>query len=208
VASFQLLCGDHQNTSRARQPFELIGIECLRTDEIRGLASSRESSNGVTVLGGQRSTVTETKLEELKNELAGLMNLRRPQLLEQWRRVYGSDPPEQISRQLLAQAVAYRLQVKALGGINFSTRRALEKITKQKNSKTTENGDDRAKPGIVLVRVWHGETHQVSTLSEGVEYRGRFYRSLSEVARQITGTRWSGPRFFGLTAARRDRATG
>jgi hypothetical protein len=112
VASFQLLCGDHQNTSRARQPFELIGIECLRTDEIRGLASSRESSNGVTVLGGQRSTVTETKLEELKNELAGLMNLRRPQLLEQWRRVYGSDPPEQISRQLLAQAVAYRLQVK------------------------------------------------------------------------------------------------
>jgi hypothetical protein len=153
--------------------------------------------------------MTETKLKELKNELAGLMELSRPQLLERWRQLYGSEPPEQISRQLLAQAVAYRLQVKALGGINFSTRRALEKLTEEKISQTKTNDDgDYVKPGIVLVRVWHGKTHQVSTLSEGVEYRGRCYHSLSEVARRITGTRWSGPRFFGLTAARRDRATG
>jgi hypothetical protein len=64
--------------------------------------------------------------------------------------------PQQISRQLLAQAVAYRLQVKALGGINFSTRRASEKITEEKNSKTNIETDDGLKPGIVLVRVWHG----------------------------------------------------
>ena len=93
--------------------------------------------------------MTETALKSLKSELAGLANLSRSQLQERWRRLYGSDPPEQISRQLLAQAVAHRLQVKALGGINFSTRRALEKITKEKNSKTTDEG---VSPGIVLVR--------------------------------------------------------
>jgi hypothetical protein len=115
--------------------------------------------------------------------------------------------PQQISRQLLAQAVAYRLQVKALGGINFSTRRALDKITEEKKVRI-QNGDEGVKPGIVLVRVWHSETHQVATLGDGIEYRGRRYRSLSEVARQITGTRWSGPRFFGLKAAARDRVAG
>jgi hypothetical protein len=151
--------------------------------------------------------MTETASNKLKSELAGLMNLSRLQLQERWRKLYGSDPPPQISRQLLAQAVAYRLQVKALGGINFSTRRALEKITEERKFKAQE-GDDGVKPGIVLVRVWHGETHQVSTLRDGVEYRGQRYRSLSEVARRITGTRWSGPRFFGLKAARKNHAAG
>ena len=153
--------------------------------------------------------MAETASNNLKNELAGLLSLGGPQLREQWRRLYGSEPPRHISRQLLVQAVAHRLQVKALGGINFSTRRALEKIADERQSKTTgKDSDHGVRLGIVLVRVWHGETHQVSTLEDGVEYRGRRYHSLSEVAREITGTRWSGPRFFGLKAARKNRVAG
>ena len=147
--------------------------------------------------------------EDLKSGLAKLAaGLSRPELLEAWRRAYGSDPPEQISRRLLTQAVAYRLQVKALGGLSFATRRALEKASEEVPGK---GGAGSYKPSIatggVLVRVWRGESHQVTIVEGGVRYRGERYGSLSEVARVITGTRWSGPRFFGLKTAERNRAT-
>jgi hypothetical protein len=141
----------------------------------------------------------------LKRELAGLVDLKRAQLQDLWRKLYGSDPPEQISRQLLTQAIAHRLQMKVLGGLNFSTRRALEVIGSKPGTRTEGLGIDT---GVVLIRVWHGTTHQVTTLKDGIQYRGRRYHSLSEVARAITGTRWSGPRFFGLKAGARDRVAG
>jgi hypothetical protein len=153
--------------------------------------------------------MTLTGLKSLKSELAGLADLSRPQLQERWRRLYGCDAPEQISLQLLTQAVAYGMQVKSLGGINFTVRRALERATQENGSKPGTKSDPQGlKAGLVLVRVWHGETHQVTTLGDGIEYRGTRYRSLSEVALQITGTRWSGPRFFGLQAARKNRVAG
>jgi|SRR5271168_2320064 len=148
------------------------------------------------------ASIARTSLE---SELTGLVDLKRAQLQDLWRKLYGSEPPEHISRQLLAQAIAHRLQMKVLGGLNFSTRRALEEIGSQPQTGTERQGID---PGAVLVRVWHGTTHQVTTLKDGVQYRGQRYRSLSEVARAITGTRWSGPRFFGLKAAARDRVAG
>jgi len=97
--------------------------------------------------------------------------------------------------------------VKSLGGINFAARRALERAaeeigSKQGNRPARQDGVDT---GAVLVRVWHGATHQVAALKEGVQYRGKRYGSLSEVVRQITGTRWSGPPFFGLKAAMNHR---
>jgi hypothetical protein len=140
--------------------------------------------------------------KDLKNELAKLAaGLSRAELQDRWRRVYGSDPPEQISRLLLAQAIGYRLQTKALGGLSFPARRALERASGESGSKKGSTSEERAiQSGVVLVRVWHGETHQVTILKDGVQYRGQRYRSLSEVARTITKTRWSGPRFFGLKA--------
>jgi hypothetical protein len=150
---------------------------------------------------------TMTGSQTLKSELAGLASLSRPQLQELWRRLYSTDPPEQISRQLLAQAVAHRMQVKALGGLSFAARRALERATEKGNSKCIKSSRGVLDTGVVLVRVWHGETHQVTTLEEGVQYRDQHYRSLSEVAREITGTRWSGPRFFGLKDASKRRAS-
>ena len=150
--------------------------------------------------------MTSIRSTRLKRELARLADLERAQLRDLWRGLYGSDPPEQTSQQLLTQAVAHRLQVKALGGLNFSTRRALVREAEEKASKlATPPTRQCIDTGSVLVRVWHGETHQVTTLKEGVKYRGRRYGSLSEVARAITGTRWSGPRFFGLNASTKNR---
>ncbi len=144
----------------------------------------------------------------LKSQLARLTDLERAQLQNLWRGLYGSDPPEQMSQPLLTQAVAHRLQVKALGGLNFSPRRALVRTAEEKASKpATLAAWQGIDTGMVLVRVWRGETHQVTTLKEGVQYRGRRYGSLSEVAREITGSRWSGPRFFGLKAAMKNRVT-
>ena len=150
--------------------------------------------------------MTSIRPKSIKSELARLADLERVQLRDLWRDLYGSDPPQQISQLLLSQAVAHRLQVKALGGLNFSTRRALVKAAQENGSKpaTTPARQD-IDTGSVLVRVWHGETHQVTTLKEGVQYRGQRYGSLSEVAREITGTRWSGPRFFGLKGAAKNR---
>jgi len=150
--------------------------------------------------------MTSIRSTTLKVELARLADLERAQLQDRWRSLYGSDAPEQMSQQLLTQAVAHRLQVKALGGLNFSTRRTLVRAAEEKASKpATPPARQGIDTGSVLVRVWHGEIHQVTTLKEGVQYRGKRYGSLSEVARAITGTRWSGPRFFGLQAAERNR---
>ena len=146
--------------------------------------------------------------KDLKNELAKLAaGLSRPELLDRWRRVYGSDPPEQISRLLLAQAIGQRLQTKALGGLSFPARRALERASEERGPKKGNTSEERAsQSGVVLVRVWRGETHQVTILEEGVQYRDKHYGSLSEVARAITRTRWSGPRFFGLKTLKKTRA--
>jgi hypothetical protein len=146
----------------------------------------------------------------LKDELARLvLGLRRAELQELWHRMFHCEPPEQISRQLLAQAIGHRMQVKALGGLSFHSRRALESASEDQGSKRArKSSSSDTDTGTILVRVWHGESHQVQVLKVGVEYRGRRYRSLSEVARAITGTRWSGPAFFGLKdAAKRRIAT-
>ena len=132
--------------------------------------------------------------------LADLANLNRTKLRELWRDSYGSDPPERISDLLMRQAIAHRLQVKHFGGLNFSTRRALKRLLEESGATRHQphSGNARVSDGTILVREWHGATHQVTVTEKGVLYRGKLFRSLSEVAREITGTRWSGPLFFGL----------
>jgi len=131
-------------------------------------------------------------------------------LLKLWRDSYGSDPPEKISDLLMRQAIAHRLQVKHLGGLNFSTQRALKRVLEEPGAiRFRPNArSKRVANGTVLVREWHGVTHQVTATEQGVLYRGRLFRSLSEVAREITGTRWSGPLFFGLRTSSGESARG
>jgi hypothetical protein len=95
----------------------------------------------------------------------------------------------------MLRAVAFKLQERAYGGLSPAVRRALmgrETIVPAKSQ------PPEVRPGTVLLREWQGKTHRVEVIEDGAVYRGRRYRSLSEVAREITGSRWSGPRFFGL----------
>jgi hypothetical protein len=138
----------------------------------------------------------------LTDELAELRGLDSTALKQRWRVLYRTEAPVRIGQALLLQAVAYRLQERALGGVKSSTRRLLERAAEDKVDRRppTEAPATKVTPGSVLIREWHGVSHRVTVLADGVLLRGARYRSLSEVARKITGSRWSGPRFFGLRA--------
>ena len=133
--------------------------------------------------------------EEIDTALAGLERASRHRLAEHWAEYFGAAPPPRTSRSLMIRAIAYKMQERELGGLSAATRRLLYR---QRPAPVRRR---RAlSPGSVLVREWHGVGHQVTIIEKGVLYRGERYRSLSEVARQITSARWSGPRFFGVKA--------
>jgi hypothetical protein len=134
--------------------------------------------------------------EGLAEELKTLTGLSREDLIARWVALYGGAPPPRTSRSLMIRAVAYKMQERVYGGLSASTRRAL--ADKSPTAKTV--APPEARPGTVLLREWHGVTHQATVVEGGVLYRGKRHRSLSEVARVITGSRWSGPTFFGLNA--------
>ncbi len=118
----------------------------------------------------------------------------------EWRRLHQTPPPKRLSRDLLLRGITYKLQVQMLGGIPKATWRKLDSSMSgmQNGSPSRPRPPVSFKPGTRLVREWNGVTHTVVILAEGVEWRGQRYRSLSVVAREITGAHWSGPRFFGL----------
>jgi hypothetical protein len=145
---------------------------------------------------------SETEPDGLSEEVAGLPALGPERLKERWRTLYGTEPPPRISEDLLRRAIAYRLQERALGGLKLSTRRLLQRVAADVRPRrsTSTPPARRLRPGAVLIREWRGTSHQVTVLEDGVLFRGKRHRSLSEVARKITGNRWSGPLFFGLKA--------
>jgi len=125
---------------------------------------------------------------------------------ERWRTLYQTAPPARISSSLLLKAIAYRLQEHALGGLKSSTRRLLERVAEDRGRRAPTGAPaTTVRAGSVLIREWHGVSHRVTVLEDGALFRGKRYRSLSEVARVITGTRWSGRRFFGLRAPTNER---
>jgi hypothetical protein len=138
--------------------------------------------------------------EALVAEIAGLSKLSIDELRERWNTMYGRAPSGEIGRSFLTRAIAYRLQEQAYGGLKSSTRRLLVRVAE---GTTTGNSPKKpqvriAQSGTILIREWQGNAHRVTMLDDGVSFNGKRYRSLSEVAREITGSRWSGPRFFGL----------
>lgn len=144
--------------------------------------------------------------ETIAPQLASLATLPVYELKKQWRVYFRCEPPLRVSRELLTRAVAYKIQEHAFGGLKRATRKLLLRL-----------GDDAREgrplrlaaappvfPGTVLMRDWQGTTHEVRVLNGGAVYKGKRYRSLSEVARLITGARWSGPLFFGLRRKSRE----
>ena len=143
----------------------------------------------------------------LAGELASLPGLDREDLAQRWRSLYGTELPTKISRPVLIQAIAYRMQEQALGGLRPLARRALARAVEEIASGQPASEVPvrvRLRPGTRLLREWQGTAYEVTVLDDGVLFRGERCRSLSEVARAITGSRWSGPLFFGLKAARQD----
>ena len=136
--------------------------------------------------------------DTVDRELAALPTRSRSDLAAHWAAAYGTPPPKGISRRLLEYAVAYHVQTEAYGGMAPALWRKLHQAVSVGSGEAGATRATAAPPGSRLVREWHGRTYTVDVVPEGVLYDGRQYRSLSEVARAITGARWSGPRFFGL----------
>ncbi len=146
----------------------------------------------------------------LAHEIAALRQATPADLKERWRALYGTEPPRRISRDLLIRALAYRIQEQALGGLKPSTRRLLTKIAADASARRpiAVAPDPSLKPGTVLLREWHGTQHRVIVRENGIVFNGKQYKSLSQVAYRITGTKWSGPLFFGLKANRQEQTNG
>jgi hypothetical protein len=146
----------------------------------------------------------------LAQEIAALQEAAPADLKERWRALYGTEAPRRISRDLLIRALAYRIQEKALGGLKPSTRRLLIKVAADASARRPIEvaPEPSIKPGTVLLREWHGTQHQVIVRENGIVFNGKQYKSLSQVARRITGTKWSGPLFFGLKANRQEQTHG
>jgi len=156
-----------------------------------------------------------TKLE-VSQKLAGLPSLDLDTLRRRWRRLAGRPAPEHLPKQLLIRLVAYRIQAAAFGDLDGESIKLLRRIAEQ-----CPKGNDRSglatlealnissrgakslAPGTVIGREHGGTMHYVTVLAEGFSWSGTTYRSLSEVAYAITGTRWNGPRFFGLKSKRK-----
>jgi hypothetical protein len=148
--------------------------------------------------------------ETLSQQLAELGQSGIAELKERWRSIYGTQPHRRISRELLTRALAYRIQEESFGGLKPATRKLLERIAGDASSRIPIRAPAprRASAGTVLIREWRGSSHQVMVLDDGAVYRGRRYRSLSEVARFITGAHWSGPLFFGLKSLTKENSHG
>jgi hypothetical protein len=133
-------------------------------------------------------TELETRIEA---EVAGLEAMGLEELRTVWRDRYGI-PPKLRSPQLLRLNLAWRIQADAFGGLDAETKRRLRR------GGAGAAAADRLQPGVRLIREWKGVPHEVVVEEGGFRYDGRAWKSLSEIARHISGARWNGPRFFGL----------
>src|SRR5712672_3168811 len=137
--------------------------------------------------------------EALAPEIASLSKLDIDKLRGRWKAISGKAPSREIGRSFLTRAISCRLQERAYGGLKPSTSRLLARAVEETTTGSSKKPQTRmAQSGTILIREWRGTAHRVTMLDNGVTFNGKRYRSLSEVAREITGSRWSGPRFFGL----------
>jgi Protein of unknown function (DUF2924) len=146
----------------------------------------------------------------LEDEIATLPALSKAELLTRWHERLKQAPPSHLNKPILVPLLAYRLQEQAYGGLKPAYKRRLQQLAESFERNPNRAGrtalsSARIKSGTRLIRQWDGQTHQVTVAEQGFEYKGERYKSLSEIARLITGTRWSGPLFFGLKQSEKNR---
>jgi hypothetical protein len=139
--------------------------------------------------------------DRVRYDIAALNGMDLADLRALWQKLYRTPAPKTFRRELLIRALAYQIQAKAYGGLASKTRRRLLKIATQaeQGTFTTAGAPRRLRPGTRLVRAYEGKTHTVEVLADGFAWDGRKYRSLSGIAKSISGTNWNGNVFFGLT---------
>jgi hypothetical protein len=132
--------------------------------------------------------------------IGDLAGLDRDGLKRLWEETLGSPPPLYLSPEFMSRVIAYEWQVKAFGGLTATERRALKLIAEGKRGPEAAAAALGPSSGAQIVREWNGRTYRIEVLPDGYRFDGRTYRSLSSIAKRITGTNWSGPRFFGLVS--------
>ena len=166
--------------------------------------AARQHSGGPSPVpgrGGNRNDrAREPGLSDVEAEIAGLFDRSTQELRLAWRKLHRTEPPFGISRDLLIRALVHQLQEQSYGGTGRALRRRLQTLTGERDKRGASFDPAVVlKTGTTLVRQWRGHTHAVLVRDNGFEYEGERYRSLSVIAKRITGAHWSGPRFFGLT---------
>lgn len=143
---------------------------------------------------------------DLADEIAALTSISYPALQATWRKHFRYSAPKKLGRPLLELGIAWKLQERAQGGLSAANRRKLDELarTLATNVDLAQPRTTTLKPGARLIREWGGETHEILVTEDGFVWRGTTWASLSIIARKMTGTRWSGPRFFGLGKQDRD----
>jgi hypothetical protein len=147
-----------------------------------------------------RGTEAEEVDPAVEAELDRLPRMPIVDLRIRYRELFRAEPPKAFGPDLLRRSIAYRIQERAYGRLSREHQRQLDQLVRA--ARTKPNGrlelPRRIKPGSELVRTWNRRTYRVVVLENGFAHEGRTYKSLSEIASEITGTKWNGPRFFGL----------
>ncbi len=152
-------------------------------------------------LSSKADPAVEAELDRLPSTpIAGLR--------ARYRELFRTEPPKAFGPDLLRRSIANRIQERAYGGLSLEHRRLLARLIKAARAKPTGRLElpRRIKPGSELVRTWNRRTYRVAVLDKGFALGGKTYQSLSEIASEITGTKWNGPRFFGLRPTAADKS--
>jgi hypothetical protein len=169
---------------------------------IHDATARQNSGEPLSIIGqaGGRNNGPRRSAMSAEDEIAELADRPTHQLRLSWRKLYRREPPVGLSRDLMIRILANQIQERAYGGLSPSVNRRLNTLAGE-----VERGSLSFDPGVVLktgarlVRQWRGHAHTVLVLGDGFEYNGQRYGSLTMIAARITGTHWSGPRFFGVT---------
>lgn len=140
----------------------------------------------------------------IEAEVDQIRSLGIDALRNRWRITFGATPPKGLTKDILGRMIAYRIQENAFGGLDPATKKLLDRLARGEKPNEMNR---RLKPGTVLVREYQGERHTVTIVSDGFLWHEKTYSSLSSIAQEITGTKWNGPRFFGLRMPDKPQAT-
>lgn len=150
------------------------------------------------------TSVTERAADpKVEAELDRLPAMPIVQLRARYRELFRTEPPKAFGPDLLRRSIAHQIQERVYGGLPREQRRLLDRLVRAARAKPNGRIElpRRIKPGSELVRTWNRRTYRVMVMEDGFAYDGKTFTSLSEIATTITGTKWNGPRFFGLRAS-------